>query len=76
MKLVYTKDNLDHKAGDTVWAGDQVILSSGERCIIESIYLPTKAKPKGSINVSWDDADRSSFYPTVINAKWVDPNRQ
>lgn len=71
MKLIYEKDNLDHKAGDTVRPGDQVIMQSGERCIVESIKLPHKPESTGRVLVAWDSGDTSSFFPSVIGAKWI-----
>lgn len=71
MKLVYSKDNLDNKAGASVRPGDQIMLESGERCTVESIQLPHKPSSTGRVTVAWDSGDTSTFFPSVINAKWI-----
>lgn len=76
MKLVYEKDNLDHKAGDRVRPGDQIMLNSGERAIVEMLHIPHKPSSTGRITVAWDSGDTSSFYPSVIGAKWIDRTDQ
>lgn len=74
MNLVYETANLDHQPGDPVRPGDLVMLSSGEHCMVEAITLPHKPSSTGRVTVSWDDGGISTFFPSVLNAKWV--NRQ
>lgn len=76
MKLIYAKPNLDHAAGDQVRPGDQVMLDSGERATIESISLPHKPSSTGRVMVAWDSGDTSAFFPSVINAKWINRTDQ
>lgn len=71
MQLIYSKDNLDHKAQDPVRPGDQVELSSGEVGLVYAIQLPRKPSSTGRVLIAWPDGDTSSFYPSVINAKWI-----
>mgnify|MGYP000857516795 CR=1 FL=1 len=71
MKLIYEKANLDHQPGDEVRPGDLVMLSSGEHCRVEAITLPHKPESTGRVTVSWDDGDISSFFPSVLDAKWI-----
>ena len=76
MKLIYEKANLDHQPGDPVRPGDLVMLSSGEHCMVESITLPHKPSSTGRVTVSWGDGGTSTFFPSVLNAKWIDRDDQ
>ena len=76
MKLIYEKANLDHLPGDEVRPGDLVMLSSGEHCMVEAITLPHKPESTGRVTVSWADGHTSTFFPSVLWAKWIEREDQ
>lgn len=65
MKLVY------EKTGALVKVGDEVELRFGLANIID-IVEPHKPSSTGRVYVEYKDGNRGGYFPSVIDAKWIE----
>lgn len=70
MKLIYTATKKE------VQVGDKVTLSDGEIVTVTSITKPHKPSSTGRVNVVTADGFGGSYFPSVIDAEWIEREDQ
>lgn len=70
MRLVYEKSGIEVKVGDSV------TLRNGEKVTVTDIQKPHKPASTGRVYVSYDGKNSTSYFPGVIDAKWIEREDQ